>query len=206
MIEDLHFEDENMKLSRTIGWQHHVTLCFSILTSEVSLSIHLSRSILIVWAIITIVVGSFIFGQSTTIAVMELLNKYWTPQPTMHLVTSVWLLKNRVSSSCLHSVNCLLQNVLFVVFPSTFCWHNTSKDSKSFFVTCWSWKKRTSTAECSWFLINPQGCVCYSHLFFHVFVLCVILKCRIKATFWLKYSVWLEWHQGAVFNRIIYVF
>lgn len=65
--------------SHATGWLHHVTLCtiFSILIPEV----FLSRSILIVWAVITIVVGAFIFGQSTTIAVMELLNRYWTPQP-----------------------------------------------------------------------------------------------------------------------------
>lgn len=60
--------------SHAVGWLHHVTLStiYSILISGVSLS----RSILIVWAVITIVVGAFIFGQSTTIAVMELLNKY----------------------------------------------------------------------------------------------------------------------------------
>ncbi|XP_075879053.1 putative sodium-coupled neutral amino acid transporter 8 [Nelusetta ayraudi] len=48
-------------------------LLFTMQTEPVNPTI---RSILIVWAVITIVVGAFIFGQSTTIAVMELLNKF----------------------------------------------------------------------------------------------------------------------------------
>ncbi|XP_053179145.1 putative sodium-coupled neutral amino acid transporter 8 [Scomber japonicus] len=48
-------------------------LVFTMQTENVTPKV---RVILTVWGIITIVVGAFIFGQSTTIAIMELLNKF----------------------------------------------------------------------------------------------------------------------------------
>ncbi|XP_018523381.1 putative sodium-coupled neutral amino acid transporter 8 [Lates calcarifer] len=48
-------------------------LVFTMQTESVTPRI---RVILTVWGVITIVVGAFIFGQSTTIAIMELFNKF----------------------------------------------------------------------------------------------------------------------------------
>ncbi|XP_015259092.1 PREDICTED: putative sodium-coupled neutral amino acid transporter 8 [Cyprinodon variegatus] len=48
-------------------------LVFTMQTEDVSPRV---RDILIIWGIITIVVGAFIFGQSTTIAVMEIFHKF----------------------------------------------------------------------------------------------------------------------------------
>lgn len=41
----------------------------------------LHRLILTVWGVVTIVVGAFVFGQSTTIAVMELVHQFWMLTP-----------------------------------------------------------------------------------------------------------------------------
>lgn len=176
---------------------------FSI--SEISLS----RSILIVWAVITIVVGAFIFGQSTTIAVMELLNKYWTPQPSGFTFTPGYYSVTLEESSFL----AMFAQPELPRAKCTFCCvsihllQTKHKRGHQIFLCVMFIVEERNLNSRSWLLFNnPQGCVCSSHLFLNVFVLCETLKYRIKATFWLKYSVWLEQRQGAAFNRILLAF
>lgn len=49
--------------------------------SNVKDSSLLSRVVLTVWGVVTLICGAFIFGQSTTIAVMQLIRKTWVHGP-----------------------------------------------------------------------------------------------------------------------------
>lgn len=65
------------------------------------------RVILTVWGVITIVVGAFIFGQSTTIAVMELCHKFWISR--YHITTT---LSVAAASLWLHSAFCTTEKCI----------------------------------------------------------------------------------------------
>lgn len=74
------------------------------------------RVIATVWGIITVVVGTFIFGQSTTIAVMELLQKLWVCPPIIRIPT-IWSSRLTVTSERWTTLICFAQmNVAFVCF------------------------------------------------------------------------------------------
>lgn len=177
----------------------------------------LCRLILTVWGVITIVVGAFIFGQSTTIAVMELFRKFWISQ----------LFFTTICSSCFKVTSELSVMLTFFFFCTTesfvckgvffSCISNQShprpgyeiyllcENAKFFFVWCVmdNLSKRVISKCIVRYLISMY--VQKTHSCFNVCI-CFIWYANNIIYIIIKYCLWVfmcscKHHQGAVLDH-----
>lgn len=111
--------------------QRNIYIDIFFLISIPDFSLH--RLILIIWGIITIVVGAFIFGQTTTIAVMELVHQFWMFTPACSSCFTVTSEQSETLGSFAQLKVAFLKKKLFlVVFSSTLCIQDICENAKIF--------------------------------------------------------------------------
>lgn len=100
-----------------------ILIFVSLLSADVS-----SRVVLTLWGAVTLVCGAFIFGQSTTITIMQILGKIWRFPSGAAAVSCVWP-QSQIHGSK-HEIT--VKQVLFNVSSRGWKWCGRSK------TCCWS--------------------------------------------------------------------
>lgn len=100
-----------------------------------------SRVVLTLWGAVTLLCGAFIFGQSTTITIMQMLGKIWRFPCGAAPVSCVWA-QSQIHGSK-HEIT--VKQVLFTVSPRGRKWCRRSKTRCWSFSVHWTFEKINST-------------------------------------------------------------